>query len=39
MLRTPVKERDDFRYLVVFNSVDKAERACRVAKNVKECVV
>lgn len=38
MVRTPVKERDDFRYLIVFNNVDKAEKACRVAKNLRDCI-
>ncbi len=37
MIRTPVKEKDDYRYLVVFNSVDSAEKACRAAKDVRDC--
>lgn len=32
MLRTPVKIRDEFRYIVVFNNPDNVERAFKVAK-------
>lgn len=39
MLRTPFKDREEFRYLVVFNNVEKAERACRAAKDLRDSAI
>lgn len=37
MLRTPLREKEDYRYIIVFNNVDNAEKACRAVKDIRDC--
>lgn len=37
MLRSSIKDKDEHRYVVVFNSVDNAQKACANVRMYRKC--